>query len=310
MSKQPPVPRGNRPSTTKRPAGNEPTPGVRPTRASSTGIRPPQNRSRSRRLRRPWWRGPVPIASAVILVIIVVIAFVVLGNQGSSGSAEIGKPAPASLVAQVTSVSPSVIAAVGKGKLSDGTVLPNLLKANSGAALTLNGKPELLYIGGEFCPICAVERWSMVNALSRFGTISNLHYMRSADTDLNLATFTFVGSSYTSKYISFLPIENEDRNHNQLQALSSAQAQLLSSLGNNSYPFIDVAGAYTQSGAYGDTELSGKSWAQIAAALSNPSDPITQLLVGNANYLTATICKVTHNQPSNVCGTATIKALL
>ena len=37
-------------------------------------------------------------------------------------------------------------------------------------ALTSGGKPEILYVGAEYCPYCAAERWAMVVALSRFGT--------------------------------------------------------------------------------------------------------------------------------------------
>ena len=149
----------------------------------------------------------------------------------------------------------------------------------------------------------------MVNALSRFGTFSNLHYMRSATTDLDLATFTFHGASYTSKYLSFVPVENEDRNHNLLEPLTSQQQALMSSLGQNSYPFLDIAGKYYQSGAYADTVISGKTWSQIADALSNPADPVTQVIVGNANDLTATLCKVTNNQPASVCNVPAIRAI-
>ena len=43
------------------------------------------------------------------------------------------------------------------------------IQAISDTALTSNGKPEMLYIGAEFCPYCAASRWSMALALSRFG---------------------------------------------------------------------------------------------------------------------------------------------
>src|SRR5215471_17073708 len=52
-------------------------------------------------------------------------------------------------------------------KLSQGK-LP--FTPGSGAPLTSGGKPEMLYIGAEYCPYCAAMRWSMAVALSRFGT--------------------------------------------------------------------------------------------------------------------------------------------
>ena len=43
--------------------------------------------------------------------------------------------------------------------------------------------------------------------------------------------------------------------------------------------------------------LAGLNQQEIAAKLSNPTDPVTQRIVGTANYLTASICAVTGNQP-------------
>jgi hypothetical protein len=47
--------------------------------------------------------------------------------------------------------------------------------------------------------------------------------------------------------------------------------------------------------------LQGKTWAQIAAALHDPSSEIAQGALGAANYMTAAICKMTGNQPASVC---------
>ena len=47
--------------------------------------------------------------------------------------------------------------------------------------------------------------------------------------------------------------------------------------------------------------LQGKTWAQIAAALHDPSSAIAQGALGAANYMTAAICKMTGDQPASVC---------
>jgi hypothetical protein len=267
-----------------------------------------QRRRAMKRARRPWWRGPAPLIGTVIVVLVLIGIFIALANQGSSrASARIGQPAAAAIVRAVTTVSPSVIATVGTGNL------PDPYRAISGPALTAHGRPQVLYIGGEFCPFCAADRWSLVNALSRFGTFSHLHYMRSAVDEGNIATLTFYGSGYSSPYLSFVPIENEDRNHHTLQSLTREQQQLLSTLGGNGYPFVDIAGQYANDasnaypGGFDQSVLSGKDWSQIASALSNAHDPITQGVIGNANYLTAAICTVTHHQPARACDTATIR---
>jgi hypothetical protein len=267
-----------------------------------------QRRRAMKRARRPWWRGPAPLVGTVVAVLVLIGIFIAVAHQGSSGaSAHIGQPAAATIVRAVTTVGPSVIATVGTGNL------PDPYRAISGPALTTHGPPQVLYIGGEFCPYCAADRWSLVNALSRFGTFSHLHYMRSAVDEGNIATFTFHGSGYSSRYLSFVPIENEDRNRNQLQPLTPKQQQLLSTLGGNGYPFVDIAGQYANDasnaypGGFDQSVLSGKDWSQIAGALSNAHDPITQGIIGNANYLTAAICMVTHQQPGRACNTATIR---
>jgi hypothetical protein len=307
MSKEPEVPRESRRET--RGGTRIAASGPRPTRATTGGqrpMRPPRGRSVVRR-RRPWWRGPVPIIGTLVVIVAVVVGFILASANSNSADAQIGKPVDPAILNKVVSISPSVLAAVGTGKL-----IPPYYKI-SGPALSLNGKPEVLYIGGEFCPYCAADRWSMVNALSRFGTFSHLSYMRSAATDQNLVTFTFRGSSYSSKYIAFKGVENADRNDQQLEPLTPQEQQLLSTLGHNGYPFVDIAGQYANDApnaypsGFDPGVLSGKSWTQVASALSDPSNTITQDVVGNANYLTAAICKVTGGKPASACNTPTIR---
>ena len=74
---------------------------------------------------------------------------------------------------------------------------------------TANGKPQVFYDGAEYCPFCAAARWGMIVSLSRFGTFSGLKTVHSSTTDNppNIPTWTFYGSTYTSKYINFTPVE-------------------------------------------------------------------------------------------------------
>ena len=75
-------------------------------------------------------------------------------------------------------------------------------------------------------------------------------------------------------------------------------------------PFIDLGGKYFIHGAqYNPQILSGQSWAQVAAALKDPSSAIAKGADGSANMITATICKATNNQPSSVCTSPVIKTI-
>ncbi len=42
----------------------------------------------------------------------------------------------------------------------------------NGSSLVTDGKPEMLFIGAEYCPHSAAERWPLYIALSKFGTFS------------------------------------------------------------------------------------------------------------------------------------------
>src|SRR5580692_13161715 len=153
------------------------------------------------------------VAGGAIVVVVALVLGIVLslsgGNGGSSGSTA-GNTAAAptgsaltSVLGQLTSVPASTLDQVGAGTTAAN---PTTI---TGPALTSGGKPEVLYIGAEYCPYCAAERWALAQALSRFGTLSNLHFIHSTSSDIysNTSTLTFYGSSYTSKYISFHPVE-------------------------------------------------------------------------------------------------------
>ncbi len=203
---------------------------------------------------------------------------------------------------------PSVLAQVGIGSST-----ASALKPATGPALTSGGKPEMLYIGAEWCPYCAAERWAMAVALTRFGTFSPLRGIHSSSSDIypNTATLTFYHSTYTSKYLVFTPVENQDVNHNLLQTPTSAQTALWAKYQppGNGYPFIDIGNRWIAASTYSPAVLQGLTWSQIAADLHNPSSPVAQGANGSANLFTAAICRITGNQPGSVCNAAPVVAL-
>jgi Domain of unknown function (DUF929) len=262
-------------------------------------------------------RVSLVIGSAVAVVAIVVAFVVVKTTTGSSSAGAL--PAGTSLskiVSQVTNVPATTLATVGKGTI---TTPPSALRGQP--PLTSAGKPEIVYVGAEYCPYCAAERWALAVALSRFGTFSNLGVTHSdtADVYANTKTLTFYKSSYASKYVVFSPVEQTDPSKKPLQQMTAQQNALVArydappyvpSSSAGAIPFIDYGNKYLVSGAsYSPQVLQGKSWSQISSALSNPKDPVAQAVDGTANVLIATICKVTGNQPSDVCTAPSIVAL-
>ena len=55
--------------------------------------------------------------------------------------------------------------------------------------------------------------------------------------------------------------------------------------------------------------LQGKTWDQIATAMSDPYSAIAKGVIGAANGITATICLTHQDQPANVCSLPVIKSL-
>jgi hypothetical protein len=268
---------------------------------------------------------------SILAVVIVVIAFVLVkGNGGGSGASSEGNgptgAALTSVVNQVTSVPASTLESVGSGSGAVNSGSSPIIPLKAGPPLTSGGKPEMLYIGAEYCPYCAAERWGMIVALGRFGSFTGLQAIHSAakngagnaEPNPDTPTWTFAKSGFTSKYLAFTPVETQTNvpdsstgGYTSLQAPTSAQQALLGKYDAAPYipsqyagsiPFVDFGNKDMISGAsYDGSVLAGKSWAQIASALKDPSSPIAKGVDGTANYITAAICKLTNNQPATAC---------
>jgi hypothetical protein len=215
------------------------------------------------------------------------------------------------VVRTITSVPPATLNKVGAGTAQ---AAPARIKAPT---LTDAGKPKVLYVGAEYCPFCAAERWPVIVALSRFGTWSNLGATASASNDVypNTPTLSFHGASYTSNYLSFTGVETQTNkivngSYSPLDKLSAADQKIFDTYDRPPYtpgsaggiPFLDIGGTFVSSGAsYDPGLLAGKTRAQIAAALADPTDPIAKAIDGSANVLTAALCEATGGQPAAVC---------
>jgi hypothetical protein len=243
---------------------------------------------------------------------LIVGSFVAIAlRQG--GNVEADQVAPPAVVAAVTQANLQVSSSVGTGGQ------PEPLKATPPTPILLGPtqKPEVLYIGAGYCPFCAAERWSMIMALARFGSFTNLHLAQSSGTDVypSTATFTFYGSSYQSNVLDFASVEETGQDQqSRLQAPTVAEQYLFNAYDVAPYttspggiPFLDLGNQYIEvSSGFSPQLLAGKSWQDIATALANPQAATTQAIVGNANYLTAALCRLTNGQPASVCGVAPI----
>ncbi|MGH3733162.1 MAG: DUF929 family protein [Acidimicrobiales bacterium] len=300
-------------NATKRPSNQRPNPG----RAPARGGRP----------------AGLFTWLAVGLVVVVVAALVIIkvasGGSTPPGGSSSWQAASPTTVTQLTTVPASVFNTVGVTSPIAPVTPPQAVKnqpALTGTEPSGQVVPEVLYMGAEYCPYCAAQRWATIIALSRFGTWSGLGNISSYSGDVypNTPSFTFVKAKYTSKYLVFKSVETYTNYldaaktyYAVLQKPSTAQEAEIKKYDTPKYitgltastagsiPFISFDNKYFVVGAsYSPTTLAGSSRTEIAAALDNATSPVTQAIISSANYQTAVICTLTKQQPSNVCASA------
>lgn len=258
-------------------------------------------------------RNVLVAGSATLAVLIVVAIIVVIGVTHKSGKTtanptDSGNPVvPASSTVVDALHNVPATTAVDVTEIKSGLPKPITDKPLTGD----NGKPQVLYIGADYCPYCAATRWPLAVALGRFGTFSDLTTTYSSDKDAapHTPTLSFHGASYTSDYIDFVGKEQQDGAGNPLDSLTKPQEQLLSSRGGNSYPFIDFGGTWIQHGSLFDPgSLSGMTPEQVAKSISDTSKAPGSTIQAGADVYTAIICKIDGGKPGDVCTAPGVKA--
>lgn len=238
----------------------------------------------------------------VLAVLGAIVAFGVMSSKPKKGATS-RSSASAEVVDAVAHVPAATLDAVGQGTIASAP------KRIRDSALTSSGKPQVLFIGAEFCPYCAAERWAIVQALSRFGTFTGLKSIRSSPSDSfpNTATFSFYGARFSSRTLAFSADEVETVTGAQLDNPTQDETTLWHRYTGNpgSFPFLDIGGSYVVTGpSYDPGVLKGMTDKQIAMALADATSPVAKAIDGTANVLTAAICKTTAGQPSSVCSMA------
>lgn len=256
-----------------------------------------------------------------VLVVLVVMVIVRVASSPSSGNPAAGSStAISSTVLRALAVSPTVLDQVGRGSVDTGPK-----KISAPEPLTVDGKPLVLYVGAEYCPFCAGQRWALVVALSRFGSFTDLKNARSAADDVypNTATVSFYGATYTSDYLAFQGVElatseRAGNSYRPLQSLTAAQEKIVRTYNAPPYveagsagavPFVDFGNRYLMTGsAFSPGLLKGLTQEQIATALSQPDSEIAQAVLGAANAMTAALCDLTGAKPAAVCSSPAVTA--
>lgn len=239
--------------------------------------------------------------AAVVVAIAIGLYVLSSGSSGGPGGSLIGQPVPSSFVSTLNGLANAPYGPAN-------TTYAHQFHTIVGNTMRSGNFPIILYVGAEYCPYCAEQRWPLVLALMRFGTFTGISYMESTAADVypNTATFSFLNAGYRSDYIVFQHYEYEDRSGNPLQTVPSNYTSVWTQYGQGSIPFVDIAGRWYISGAsFLPTRMTGQNWTQIAAQIS-AGMPLGIQIKQVANAFTSAICSVDGNQPSNVCSNPSI----
>ncbi len=221
------------------------------------------------------------------------------------------EPASAATMAAFENIPADVWAKVGTADA--------LMPLFVGDSLAAHGKPVVFYVGAGYCPYCGATRWFVIASLSRFGKFTGLTLTASSPLDVypSTPTFSFYGAEYESPYIELQSVElassliMSNGRYQPLEELTDKQEALMEKYdappyvdkaGEGGIPFLLVGGRYMWAGApFSPTVLARHSQESIAMTLPKGAGSAAELILANANQLTATICAVDGHQPKDVC---------
>jgi hypothetical protein len=158
-----------------------------------------------------------------------------------------------------------------------------------------NGKVFVFFMGAEFCPYSAAERWAVVRALQKYGQWSGLKQTISAARDqpfLNLPTYDFTEAIYTSSHIEFVSRETKDREFKPLQKLLKTEEKLVRKYDpGKEIPFLLIAGRFMQVGAgFTPKIFIGHTFRQTETELKKIESEIRKTIDAEANIIAALLC--------------------
>lgn len=266
-----------------------------------------RGRNRSRRVKRR-------ALGVCALAVVVALGFGVLATQRTPLAPQ-SPTRLASYFQAAVDVPTSTLQAVG---LPSTVSIPTMVTPSLSTVAT-NG--VVSYVGAEYCPYCALQRWALLVALSKFGTFTHLDnevLSSSSDVYPHLASWSFLGAAFRSTYFKFDSAElfsseqtpGGSGDYQRLQKLSTTQRVAYNRYDpQGTIPFVDVGNHYVTLGASSSPSvLEGLSLSEIGNDLRQPRSPVAEAIDGAANYLIAAMCSVAHKPTPTLCSSGIIRA--
>lgn len=249
------------------------------------------------------------VSLAVVAATVAVAVF--LAVRPATPAARIN-PALAKLITEVTTVPEKLGGSAYFGYVSA------LAQPVTGMPLKQRGKPEVFYVDAGYCPYCAAQNWALIVALSHFGTFSGLSTVHTHPYHglPPIDGWMFYGSSFTSKYLAFVPVETrsdtlvsakanpgDGTSYLDLQKLTRAQQAIFNKYDStHAVPFIDFGNRTVQTGSIvAPSALAGQTWSEIASTLRKGGTAADQAILGAAGSIIAQLCQLTGNRPASAC---------
>ena len=162
-------------------------------------------------------------------------------------------------------------------------------------AIRRSGKLPIFFMGAEFCPYCAAERWAIVRSLQKFGQWEGLKQTISAARNqpfLNLPTYDFTEATYTSPHIEFVAREIKDREFKPLQKLLKTEEKLVRKYNpKKEIPFLLIGGRFMQVGSgFPPKIFIGHTFRQTETELKKVESEIRRTIDEEANVISALLC--------------------
>lgn len=176
-----------------------------------------------------------------------------------------------------------------------------------------NGKVFVFFMGAEYCPYCAAERWAIVRALSKYGQWSGLKQTMSAARDepfLNLPTYDLTEATYSSPHVEFVSREIKDREFKPLQKLLKAEERVLRQYNpNKTIPFLLIGGRFMQLEAgFTPKTFIGHTFRQTETELKKIESEIRKTIDDEANIISALMC--VSGLPPEICKESGVSELV
>lgn len=169
---------------------------------------------------------------------------------------------------------------------------------------------SFVYVGGLFCPYCAMERWAIVMALEQFGNFSNLGQIISSED--SVPSYSFNGSTYTSNLVNFQPAEIYDNNYNQFEQMNNFQKTIFNEYNTGGIPFICIGGAIFRTGAgpsFNLNSFSNQAFNTVKSQVDAKNGSFYDQIATDSNYIVQIIHDVMNYNFSSITSSTSLSLI-